>query len=306
MRDNESLPIRVRRYPTRFSPRHIMDHYAVIGHPVEHSRSPYIHEAFARQTKQRLDYCALAAPLDGFKATVETFRDSGGSGANVTVPFKLEAWELATRLTARAQAAGAVNTLTFNGDIVLGDNTDGVGLVRDIIVNLACPLAGTRILLLGAGGAARGVILPLLHAKPTVLTVANRTLEKARELRDIFKDHTGPTIFTAGGFSDLEGWEFDVVINATSASLKDEVPPLPIGIFAPNALAYDMFYGAGETAFLAAARNAGIDRLADGLGMLVEQAAESFTLWRGIRPNATAVLTRLRNKLGSAPVSSPS
>ncbi|MDR1062845.1 MAG: shikimate dehydrogenase [Azoarcus sp.] len=274
-----------------------MDRYAVIGHPIEHSKSPIIHTAFARQTRQDLSYQALLAPLDGFPDTVRKFRAGGGRGVNVTVPFKLEACALATRLTARAQAAGAVNTLTFNGDIIVGDNTDGAGLVRDLILNLSCPLAGRRVLLLGAGGAARGVVLPLLQVKPTVLTIANRTISRAHELRAAFASHAGRSAFTAGGFEDLEGWGFDVVINATSASLENEVPPLPECIFAPGAFAYDMMYGAGDTPFLAVARALGVTRLADGLGMLVEQAAESFALWRGVRPNSASVLSKLRRKL---------
>ncbi|MDR0702933.1 MAG: shikimate dehydrogenase [Azoarcus sp.] len=276
-----------------------MDRYAVIGHPVEHSKSPIIHAAFARQTRQDLSYQALLAPLDGFSDTVRTFRAGGGRGVNVTVPFKLEACALATRLTARAKAAGALNTLTFNGDIVVGDNTDGIGLVRDLVLNLSCPLAGQRVLLLGAGGAARGVILPLLQVRPTALTIANRTVARAHELRAAFAEHAEQSALTAGGFEDLEGWEFDVVINATSASLENEAPPLPDGIFAPGAFAYDMMYGMGDTPFLAAARAMGVTRLADGLGMLVEQAAESFTLWRGVRPNSAPVLSRLRRKLAA-------
>ncbi|MDR3087875.1 MAG: shikimate dehydrogenase [Azoarcus sp.] len=275
------------------------DRYAVIGHPVEHSKSPLIHAAFAKQTRQELSYQALLAPLDGFADTVRIFRASGGRGANVTVPFKLEACSLATRLTERAKVAGAVNTLTFNGDIIVGDNTDGVGLVRDLLNNLNCPLAGRHVLLLGAGGAARGVMLPLLHARPTVLTVANRNIERAHELRETFAPHAGQTAFTAGNFEGLEGWEFDVVINATSASLENKVPSLPNGLFAPDAFVYDMMYGAGETPFLVWARAAGVTRLADGLGMLVEQAAESFALWRGVRPNSAAVLSRLRGKLAA-------
>jgi shikimate dehydrogenase len=278
-----------------------MDHYAVIGHPIKHSKSPVIHAAFAKQTRQDLSYRALLAPLDGFSDTVHMFRAGGGSGVNVTVPFKLEACSLANRLTARAEVAGAVNTLTFNGDIILGDNTDGIGLVRDLIVNLSCPLAGRNILLLGAGGAARGVLFPLLQTKPSVLTIANRTVSSAHQLRWDFAAYAGQTAFTAGGFDDLEGWEFDVVINATSASLDNEVPPLPDGILAPDAFAYDMVYAVGDTPFLAWAREAGATRLADGFGMLVEQAAESFALWRGVRPNSASVLSRLRRKMAEAP-----
>ncbi|MCL2643944.1 MAG: shikimate dehydrogenase [Betaproteobacteria bacterium] len=276
-----------------------MDRYALIGHPVEHSKSPLIHATFARQTRQELNYQPLLAPLDGFSDTVRMFRAEGGRGANITVPFKIEACSLATRLTERAKLAGAVNTLTFiNGDIV-GDNTDGIGLVRDLLVNLACPLAGRHVLLLGAGGAARGALFPLFQTKPVSLTIANRTVERAQELRAAFAPHAGQTAFTAGSFKDLGGWEFDVVINATSASLEKQALPLPNNIFAPDAFVYDMMYGAGNTPFLAWAQAAGVTRLSDGLGMLVEQAAESFALWRGVRPKTTLVLNSLRRKLAS-------
>ncbi|MDR2014774.1 MAG: shikimate dehydrogenase [Azoarcus sp.] len=276
-----------------------MDRYALIGHPVEHSKSPHIHAAFARQTRQELSYRALLAPLDGFSDTVRMFRAEHGRGANITVPFKIEAYALATRLTERARLAGAVNTFTFEDDAIIGDNTDGIGLVRDLIINLACPLAGRRVLLLGAGGAARGAVFPLFQTKPVSLTIANRTIERAQELRTAFASCAGQTAFTVGGFGDLKGWEFDVVINATSVSLENGVLPLPGNIFAPDAFVYDMMYGAGDTPFLAWARTAGAARLSDGLGMLVEQAAESFTLWRGVRPNSASVLSGLRRKLAS-------
>jgi len=276
-----------------------MDRYALIGHPVEHSKSPLIHAAFARQTQQELNYQALLAPLDGFSDTVRMFRAEGGRGANVTVPFKIEACSLATRLTERARLAGAVNTLTFVDDAIIGDNTDGIGLVRDLITNLACPLAGRHVLLLGAGGAARGVLFPLFQTKPVSLTVVNRTIERAQELRTAFAPYAGQTAFTAGSFQDLGGWEFDVVINATSASLENRTLPLPGNILAPNALAYDMMYGAGNTPFLDWARAAGATQLSDGLGMLVEQAAESFALWRGVRPKSAPILSKLRRKLAS-------
>jgi shikimate dehydrogenase len=273
-----------------------MDCYALIGHPVEHSKSPRIHAAFARQTRQELSYQALLAPLDGFSDTVRMFRAEGGRGSNITVPFKIEACSLATRLTERAKLAGAVNTFTFeNGDII-GDNTDGIGLVRDLIVNLSCPLAGRNVLLLGAGGAARGAIFPLFQTKPGSLTIANRTVERAQELRAAFAPHAGQTAFTAGGYEGLAGWEFDVVINATSASLGKGIPPLPKNIFAPDAFVYDMMYDVKDTPFLAWARAAGVTQLSDGLGMLVEQAAESFALWRGVRPNSAPVLSKLRGK----------
>lgn len=275
----------------------IPDRYAVIGNPIAHSKSPWIHATFAAQTGQALQYEALLAPLDGFAATVAAFRAAGGRGANVTVPFKLEAHALADRLSARAQAAGAVNTLIFDEDGIRGDNTDGIGLVRDLRDNLGCPLRGKRILLLGAGGAARGALLPLIDEAPASLCIANRTAARAVELADSFRAAAGALALTGGGFSELAGQTFDVVINASSASLADEAPPLPTGIYAPGALAYDMMYAAEPTAFLRAARAQGVERLSDGLGMLVEQAAESFALWRGVRPQTAPVLAALRERL---------
>jgi len=273
-----------------------MDRYAVIGNPIAHSKSPRIHAAFAAQTGQALRYEALLAPLDGFAATVLAFRAAGGRGMNVTVPFKLEAFALAERLSPRARAAGAVNTLAFGADGIFGDNTDGAGILRDITVNLGCPLGGRRVLLLGAGGAARGALLPLLDAAPASLTIANRSAAKAAALAAEFAG-AGPLKPTGGGFGELAGLHFDVVINATSASLSDAAPELPPGLYAPGSLAYDMMYGRGDTPFLAAARRQGAAVLADGLGMLVEQAAESFALWRGVRPDTAPVLTELRAAL---------
>lgn len=274
-----------------------MDRYAVIGHPIAHSKSPQIHVAFARQTAQDLGYEAILAPLDGFVATVQAFRAAGGRGTNVTVPFKLEAFALADRHTPRARAAGAVNTLAFDADGILGDNTDGAGLVRDLTVNLDCPLQGRRVLLLGAGGAARGAILPILDERPTALVMANRTVARAEELARVFAAEAGDTQLSASSFAALAGQSFDVVINATAASLDDDVPPLPPGLYASGALAYDMMYGRGDTPFMTAARADGAARVADGLGMLVEQAAESFTLWRGVRPDSRAVLAELRRQI---------
>ncbi|AMO37713.1 shikimate dehydrogenase [Thauera humireducens] len=274
-----------------------MDRYAVIGHPIAHSKSPQIHAAFARQTAQDLGYEAILAPLDGFVATVQAFRAAGGRGMNVTVPFKLEAFALADRHTPRARAAGAVNTLAFDADGILGDNTDGAGLVRDLTVNLDCPLQGRRVLLLGAGGAARGAILPILDERPTALVIANRTVARAEELARVFAAEAGDTQLSASSFAALAGQSFDVVINATAASLDDDVPPLPPGLYASGALAYDMMYGRGDTPFMTAARADGAARVADGLGMLVEQAAESFTLWRGVRPDSRAVLAELRRQI---------
>lgn len=275
-----------------------MDRYAVIGNPIAHSKSPAIHAAFAAQTGQRLRYEAILAPLDGFAACVAEFRAAGGRGMNVTVPFKLEAYALSTRRTARAQAAGAVNTLAFDGAEVLGDNTDGAGLVRDIQHNLAFPIAARHVLLLGAGGAARGAILPLLDAAPASLCIANRTPAKAVELAAAFAREDSPSP-TGCGFDALAGRRFDVVINATAASLADQAPDLPHALYAPGALAYDMMYGRGDTPFLCAARADGAAHLADGLGMLVEQAAESFLLWRGVRPLTRPVLEHMRAQLAS-------
>jgi shikimate dehydrogenase len=265
------------------------DHYAVFGNPIAHSKSPLIHASFARQTGQDLDYTALLAPLDGFVACVTAFRAGGGAGANVTVPFKEQAHALATVRSTRAEAAGAVNTLHFKGAEIYGDNTDGAGLVNDLTRNLGVDPKGRRILLMGAGGAARGVVQPLLECRPAILFIANRTPARAVELATRFR-HAGPV--HGGGYDALAGSAFDIVINATAASLAGELPPLPEGIFADGALAYDMMYSR-DTPFLQLARQAGA-RTTDGLGMLVEQAAEAFFLWRGVRPDTAPVIALLR------------
>ncbi|MBS1140842.1 MAG: shikimate dehydrogenase [Proteobacteria bacterium] len=272
------------------------DLYCVFGNPIAHSRSPAIHAAFAALTAQDLVYEARLAPVDGFPQAVSEFVAAGGKGANVTVPFKEEAYRLATRLSDRAARAGAVNTLAFNGSEIFGDNTDGAGLVRDITQNLDFPLAGKRILLLGAGGASRGVIAPLLAEKPASLFIANRSADKAVALAQAFAD---VALLGAGNFAEIDGKCFDLVINATSASLSGESLPLPAGIFAPGSLAYDMMYGKGETPFLTLARVQGAATRADGLGMLVEQAAEAFFVWRGVRPTTEEVLADLRAKLAA-------
>ena len=269
------------------------DKYAVIGNPIAHSKSPQIHAVFARLTLQDMTYEAIQAPLDGFAATVRAFIAAGGRGMNVTVPFKLEACALADTRSPRAEAAKAVNTLIFSPAGIHGDNTDGLGLVADLTHNLGVPLAGRRILLLGAGGAARGVMLPLLAERLAALTLANRTADKARRLLAEFSPHADGCAMEAGGFDSLAGRQFDLVINATAASLADEAPPLPDGLYAPDSLAYDMVYGR-ETPFMATAREQGAARTADRLGMLVEQAAESFFLWRGVRPPTASVLELLR------------
>ena len=276
------------------------DRYAVIGHPVEHSQSPFIHAEFARETGQRLTYERLLAPLDAFAATVRTFIEHGASGANVTVPFKLEAHALADRLTPRAQAAGAVNTLLFDAQGITGDNTDGVGLVRDIEGPLGVSLKGRRVLLLGAGGASRGAMLPLIEASPAALFVANRTAARADELVARFAEAAQRHgVALAGGGWDAVPGGFDVVINATAGSLQGDVPPLPAGVYAAGALAYDMMYGAQPTVFMTRALSEGAARAADGLGMLVEQAAEAFAVWRGVRPSTEAVRAALRARLNA-------
>lgn len=261
------------------------DRYAVFGHPIAHSKSPLIHAAFARQTGQDMAYEAILAPLDGFPGSVAAFIAAGGRGANVTVPFKEEAYKLAGRLSPRAQRAGAVNTLVFD-DGILGDNTDGAGLVADLTRNLHRALAAKRILLVGAGGAARGVIGPLLDEKPAALIIANRTVSRAQELAELF----GHGVRGCG--FDAVDTPFDVVINATAASLAGELPPLSPRVFTPGTLAYDMMYGR-DTPFLRFARTHGA-ATADGLGMLVEQAAEAFVLWRGVRPDTAPVIAALR------------
>ncbi|MBY0268791.1 MAG: shikimate dehydrogenase [Burkholderiales bacterium] len=270
------------------------DRYAVIGNPVAHSQSPLIHAEFARQTGQDMVYERLLAPLDGFKETVQKFFSAGGKGLNVTVPFKHDAWALADVHRGDAPDAQAVNTLKSENGKLAGYNTDGIGLVTDIKQNLGFQIAGKRVLLLGAGGASHGVMFPLLREQAQTLVVANRTLEKAQTLVRSVDKRTGAvaTSLDAVPYADLANSQFDIVINATSAGLSGEMPPLPGGVFAPGALAYDMVYGR-DTPFMIFARNAGA-RAVDGLGMLVEQAAESFLIWRGVRPRTAAVIQKLR------------
>jgi shikimate dehydrogenase len=267
------------------------DRYAVIGNPIAHSKSPAIHTAFARQCGQDLIYEAILGPLDGFAAAVDAFRAAGGRGMNVTVPFKLTALDLADKPTERARLAGAANTLRFDADGIFGDNTDGIGLVRDIRDRLGFTLRGRRILILGAGGAARGVVLPLLEEQPTQLAIANRSVDKAVALKAQFAPCGDLAV---GNFTDFANGGFDLVINATSVSLGTERLPLPVGLFAPGALAYDMVYGKGATPFMADALRLGATQVVDGLGMLVAQAAESFFLWRGVRPDTRPVLKTLQ------------
>ena len=263
------------------------DRYVVIGNPVSHSKSPMIHGSFARQAKQDMVYSTLEAPVDGFDAAVGAFRSSGGRGMNVTAPFKLNAFSYASDLGNRARLAGAVNCMKFEGDKVLAENFDGLGLVNDIQRNLGFQVRGRRVLVMGAGGGARGAIPPLLDERPLELVIANRALSKARALEDQFSAYGK---VTAAGYPDLASERFDIVLNCTSASQRGELPPVPREAFAPGCLAYDLVYGKGLTPFLRLAREAGAGRLADGVGMLVEQAAEAFLWWRGIRPETRALI----------------
>jgi shikimate dehydrogenase len=266
-----------------------MDRYVVIGNPVAHSLSPEIHARFALATGETLAYDRLLVEPGDFARAARGFFAAGGRGANVTLPFKVDAFEFAQERTARAEQAGAVNTLAARAGIVLGDNTDGAGLVRDLTVNLGLGLGGKRILLVGAGGAARGVVAPLLDLSPAMLVVANRTRERARELALRFRD-AGPV---EGVGLDAMGGGFDLVVNATSTSTRGEALALPRGLFAPGATAYDMAYGPAARPFLERARAAGANAC-DGLGMLVEQAAEAFFLWRERRPDTAGVIAALR------------
>ena len=268
--------------------------YGLVGHPVSHSRSPFIHHRFAEQTGQRIEFLLIDVPPGKFEAALGRFRERGGRGLNVTLPYKGEAFDYADRLTDRARLAAAVNTLAWreNGE-VLGDNTDGAGLIADLGSNLAVPLKDRRILLMGAGGAARGALGPLAAARPAAIVIANRSVPRAEGLAERF-DGTVPV--SASAYEDLDG-AFDLVINATSASLEGAVPPLPEGILGPETFCYDMMYQAGPTAFCAWATEHGAGGVADGVGMLVEQAAESFDLWRGVRPDTGPVLEEIRREL---------
>lgn len=267
------------------------DRYAVMGNPIAHSLSPRIHTLFAAQTGQNLEYRAILVELGGFAAAARAFRDAGGKGLNVTIPFKQDAWVFADLLSARAERAGAVNTLILAPAGVRGDNTDGPGLVRDLTLNHGYALAGRRLLLLGAGGAARGVLQPLLAEQPAQLVIANRTAGKAAELALRFGD-LGPV--TGCGFADLAGRSFDLIINATAAGLTGAVPPLPEGVLAADGWCYDLTYGREPTAFVRWGWEQGAARSLEGLGMLVEQAAEAFYLWRGVWPETHPVIAALR------------
>lgn len=268
------------------------DRYAVIGNPIGFSKSPLIHGTFAKMTGQDLVYEAIEGPLNGFSERVDQFRTEGAKGLNITAPFKLVAFAYANELSESAKRAGAANCLKFDGDRIIAENFDGIGLVRDITVNLGVKMAGRRVLMLGAGGAARGALLPFLRQQPSELVLVNRTLSKAVALAEEFAG-CGPLIVSGyGELADLaEG--YDVVVNATSASLRGEMPPLPGNVFRGAELAYELAYGKGLTPFLQSARAEGVAKLADGVGMLVEQAAEAFLWWRGVRPSTAQVIAEL-------------
>ncbi|PHQ15203.1 shikimate dehydrogenase [Marinobacter profundi] len=270
--------------------------YAVVGNPISHSKSPRIHSLFAEQTGEAVEYTAIQAPLEGFETTVTSFFERGGRGLNVTVPFKERAWQMASRRTDRAAAAGAANTLYLDSEGSLtADNTDGAGLVTDLTINHGIALADTRILILGAGGAVRGVLGPLLAARPASITIANRTLARAEALVDLFAGQAGETRLEACEFRAADA-PMDLVINGTSASLQGDLPPLSPAVLGPDTVVYDMMYSLQTTTFNQWALDQGATRVFDGLGMLVEQAAESFQVWRGVRPQTAPVIDVLRNE----------
>ena len=270
------------------------DSYAVIGNPISQSKSPKIHAAFALEKQQDLTYVAIEGRVGGFAQDVDAFRAQGGRGMNVTAPFKLDAFAYATQLSPRARLAGAVNALKFEGDQVLAENFDGVGLVRDILQNLRCAVAGKRVLVLGAGGATRGAMLPFLEQQPAALHIANRDVAKAQTVIDelLLANPAYAAVLRASSYGDVEG-QFDIVLNATSASLYAECPPLAQSAFAQAALAYELVYGKGLTPFLKLAQAAGVAQIADGAGMLVEQAAEAFAWWRGVRPSTAGQIVAI-------------
>jgi len=269
------------------------DKYGVVGNPIAHSRSPEIHERFARQTHQRISYERIEAPLDGFEERALALRDAGFRGLNVTVPFKVDAAKLADDLLPRARLAGAVNTLVFDGDTIVGDNTDGIGFVRDVHERLKFDFSECSVLVLGAGGAVRGVVGALLDASPRWIAVANRTHQRAEELAEEFG-------VEAIHLDEIPAEHFDLIINGTTTGLKHDAPPIDPETFNDCTLAYDLVYAAEATPFMELARSGGAKVVSDGLGMLIEQAAESFLLWRGVRPDTAPVYRELRKLLSDA------
>lgn len=279
-----------------FEPR--IDDYAVMGNPIKHSKSPQIHSLFAAQENQAIKYTAIQVDSGGFRQAVGNFFAHKGKGLNITVPFKEEAWALVDQRSERAERAGAINTIKLVDNQLFGDNTDGVGLVNDLKNNYKVVLVGKRILLMGAGGAARGVLAPLLAEKPQSIVIVNRTASKAKELAGHFAD-LGNIVgcgYEDLGKNNLNEQPFELVINATAASLQGELPPLPDNIIVSKGCCYDMMYGQ-VTPFMRWAETQGVTTIADGLGMLVEQAAEAFYIWRGVRPDSNAVLNILRKEL---------
>jgi shikimate dehydrogenase len=270
------------------------DQYAVIGNPISQSKSPRIHAAFALEMQQNLSYVPLEGRIGGFVQDVDAFRAQGGRGMNVTAPFKLDAFAYATDLSPRARLAGAVNALKFEGDKVLAENFDGIGLVRDMVQNLGCPVAGKRVLILGAGGATRGALLPFLEQNPAALHIANRDVAKAHAViaETVQAYPAYAAVLRVSSYAAVDG-QFDIVLNATSASLYAECPPLAASAFAANSLAYELAYGKGLTPFLKLAQSAGVAHIADGVGMLVEQAAEAFAWWRGVRPSTAGQIVAI-------------
>ena len=274
-----------------------VDQYGVFGHPVGHSLSPFIHGVFARDTGQQMAYRAYDVAPEEFIERVQGFFADGGRGLNITLPHKIVAVEVAQELTARAAHAAAVNTLALQGDnVLLGDNTDGSGLVRDLCDNLGLIITLRRVLILGAGGATRGVLAPLLGLEPAIVVIANRTPERAEALAAAFAD-LGVT--QGVGFEYVGETPFDLIINATSASLSGDIPPIPAKAIGPQTVCYDLAYGRSAMAFVRWAQQSGCARAVQGLGMLVEQAAESFRLWRGVRPQTAEVLAALKERIGS-------
>jgi len=273
-----------------------VDQYGVFGHPVGHSLSPFIHGVFARDSGQQMSYRAYDVAPEEFAERVHSFFAGGGRGLNITLPHKIAAVEVAQELTGRAAHAAAVNTLALQGESILGDNTDGVGLVHDLCDNLGLVITQRRLLILGAGGATRGVLAPLLGLEPTILMIANRTPQRAEALAAAFAD-LGVT--QGVGFEYVGDTPFDLIINATSASLSGDIPPIPAGAIGPETVCYDLAYGRSAMAFVRWAQQSGCARAVQGLGMLVEQAAESFRLWRGVRPETAEVLAALKERIGS-------
>jgi shikimate dehydrogenase len=266
------------------------DRYGLVGHPVQHSRSPLIHTVFARQTHQHLTYELIDAEPSEFETAVRGFGAAGGKGLNITVPYKQAAFALCNETSTAARAAGAVNTISLAHGRLRGDNTDGIGFIRDVTVNQREMLAGRRIVVLGAGGAARGIVGPLLAEQPSEVTIANRTKERAEQIVALFAG----TSLVAHGFAELPSLApYDVLINATSAGLKGESPPFPASLIGPHSFCYDLVYSAGPTPFVVWANNHGARRAVQGWGMLVEQAAESFAIWRRVRPDTKALLQQL-------------